>query len=87
MKIFFYKAIFIFFLFLLGFHFSFNYTSKKLSNFVNEKISKDSIEVIKESIRAEIKSAIQKDEYIKPEDAKLINQFLNKIRSDLEKNK
>ena len=87
MKIFFYKAVLIFFLFLLAFHFSFNYASKKLLNLVNEKISKDSLEIIKENIREEIKTAIQKDDYIKPEDAKLINQFLKKIKSDLEKNK
>ena len=43
------------------------------------------IEIIKENIREEVQTAIQKDDYIKPEDAKLINQFLNKIRSDLEK--
>ena len=87
MKIFFYKSVIVFFFFLLAFHFSFNYASKKISSLVNEKISKDSIEIIKENIREEIQTAIQKDDYIKPEDAKLINQFLNKIRSDLEKNK
>jgi hypothetical protein len=87
MKIFFYKSVIVFFLFLLAFHFSFNYASKKISGLVNEKISKDSIEIIKENIREEVQTAIQKDDYIKPEDAKLINQFLNKIRSDLEKNK
>ena len=36
-----------------------------------------------DKIRDEIKKAIKKDRYLSKEDAKLINQFLNKIRSEL----
>ena len=41
--------------------------------------------MIKEKIREEIKVAIEKDEFISKEDANLINNFFNKIRSDLNK--
>lgn len=87
MKLFFYKSILIFFLFLLAFHFSFGYASKKISSFINEKLSKDSIQILKDKIKDELKTAVEKENYIKPEDAKLLNKFLNKIKSDLEKNK
>ena len=47
--------------------------------------SKENIEMVKEKIREEIKVAIEKDEFISKEDANLINNFFNKIRSDLNK--
>ena len=50
-------------------------------------MSKDSIEIIKEKIKNEMKVALTKEDYIKPEDAVLINNFLDKIKSDLNKNK
>ena len=87
MKLFFYKSILIFCLFLLAFHYSFGYASKKISSLINEKLSKDSIQILKNKIKDELKTAIEKENYIKPEDAKLLNKFLNKIKSDLEKNK
>ena len=36
-----------------------------------------------EKIREELKKAIKKDRYLSKEDAKLINQFINKIRNEL----
>ena len=36
-----------------------------------------------EKLRAEIKKAIKKERYLSKEDAKLINEFLNKIRIEL----
>ena len=32
-----------------------------------------------------MRNAINKETYIKPDDAKLINQFINKIKEDLKK--
>ena len=43
---------------------------------------KDSVD----KIRSEMKRAIEKDRYLSKEDAKLINDFLNKIRSELKDN-
>ena len=87
MKLFFYKSVIVFFLFLLAFNLSYGYVSKKIDYLINEKVSKNSIEIIKEKIKNEMKVALTKEDYIKPEDAVLINNFLDKIKSDLNKNK
>lgn len=85
MKIFFYKSLLVFFLFLVAFHFSFSYVIKKSKSEINNFISKDKLEVLKNKIREEIKSATVKDDYINKEDAILLNKFLDKIKSDLKK--
>ena len=85
MKIFFYKSLLVFFLFLVAFHFSFSYVIKKSKSEINNFISKDKLELLKNKIREEIKSATVKDDYINKEDAILLNKFLDKIKSDLKK--
>ncbi len=45
--------------------------------------SKENVEVIKDKIRDEIRSAINKERYLSKEDAQLINDFINKIKEDL----
>ena len=87
MKIFFYKSILIFFLFLTAFHFSFGYIVKKIEKDIDTNISKEKAEEFKVLIREEMKNAINKEDYIKPEDAIIINKFIEKIKSDLNKNK
>ena len=47
--------------------------------FLSKEGRKDSVE----KLREEIKKAIKKDRYLSKEDAKLINQFLNKIMIEL----
>ena len=86
MKIFFYKSILVFALFILAVHFSFGIITKQLKREYSKLISKEKVEHIKNKIRSEAKTAINKDTYINPEDAKLINNFLDKIKSDLEQN-
>ena len=71
---------------MVAFHFSFNYVYKRVSSEFNDAFSKDKIESIKNKIRLEAKTAISKDVYINPEDAKIINKFLDKIKSDLKQN-
>ena len=83
MKLFIYKSLLVLFLFLVGFHYSYNYIEKKISIVIQENLSKEKIELLKKKIREEMKVAIDKDDYISKEDADLINKFLNKIRSDL----
>ena len=85
MKLFFYKSLIIFFLFLLSFHLSFGYLLKKIKTEISIHYSKDNAEILKSKIREEMKNAINKETYINPEDAKLINQFINKIKEDLKK--
>ena len=58
---------------------------KKILTEINNSFSKDNIEKIKIKLRAELNNAITKDVYIKPEDARIINKLLEKIKSDLEK--
>jgi len=45
--------------------------------------SKENVEIVKNKMRNEIKSAIEKDSYLTPEDALLINNFLNKLKKEL----
>ena len=87
MKIFFYKSMLVFFLFLVAFHLSYGYISKRVKSLVDESISRESLQLIKDKIKDEMKVALTKEDYISPEDAKLINMFLEKVKTDLNKNK
>tara|TARA_B100000965_G_scaffold207021_1_gene172977 strand:+ start:3259 stop:3522 length:264 start_codon:yes stop_codon:yes gene_type:complete len=87
MKFFFYKSLIVAFVFLITFHLTFNYVYKKIKTEINNTFSKDNIENIKNKIRSEFEVAINKDIYINPEDAKIINKFLEKIKSDLNRSK
>jgi len=87
MKIFFYKSILVFALFILAVHFSFGIITKELKREYSKLISKEKLEGLKIKIREEMLNAINKEKYIKPEDALIINQYLEKIKNDLEKNK
>ena len=83
MKLFFYKSVLIFFLFLIGFHFSFNYVVKVTKSKIETNFSKGKIELMKKKIKGEMKTAVEKDVFISQEDAKLINSILDKIASNL----
>jgi len=87
MKLFFYKSILVFFLFLAAFHFSFGYVVKKIEKNIETNISKEKAEEFKSLIIDEMEKAIVKEDYIKPKDALIINKFIDKIKSDLNKNK
>jgi len=83
MKIFLYKfAIILFGLFLL-FEFTIGskikYYERKLTNI----LSKQNIELIKQKAKDEMRIAINKDVYLDPKDAKLLNQFIKKIQKEL----
>jgi hypothetical protein len=55
------------------------FTKNKVSN----NFSKENIEVLKEKIKNEMKTGINKDVFISKEDAQIINGFLDKIITDL----
>ena len=40
-------------------------------------------ENIKEKLRDELRNAVSKENYLSPEDAKLINEFINKLKKEL----
>ena len=59
--------------------------SKKLLDNRNKfsKIEQTKNSEVKNKIRLEAQTAINKDVYINPDDAEIINKFLDKIKSDL----
>ncbi len=77
----------IFFLFLIAFHLSFSYMFKNIKTELKDNFSKEKVLILKSKIKNEMNDAINKDVYIKPDDAKLINDFINKIKTDLNKGK
>ncbi len=83
MRMFVYKSLFIFVCIFLLFHFTIGVKIKQLSHELEKMQSKENIEVFKNKIRGELKNALEKDKYLDPEDAKLINDFINKLQEEL----
>ncbi len=83
MKIFVYKTLFVFVCIFLLFQLTVGIKLKQLNNELQKLKSKDTMEIIKNKFRKEMKSAISKENYLNPEDAKLINEFINKIQKEL----
>jgi len=83
MKSFIYKAIIIVLAIVIIFEFTvgskINEISSKFNYFATKEGRKEG--VVK--IREEMKRAIKKERYLSKEDAKLLNQFLNKITAEL----
>jgi hypothetical protein len=86
MKIFIYKTLIIFFLIVLGFQLTFNYASKKINREMDNITSKENIDSFKNVLRLQMKEAVEKEEFIKKEDAELIKAFIDKIKIDLYQN-
>ena len=83
MKIFVYKTLFIFVCIFILFHLTVCAKINQLRNELTMLKSKDNIEIIKDKLRNELKTAISKENYLSPDDAKLINEFLNKLKKEL----
>ena len=73
MKIFIYKSLIIFFLIIVGFKLTFSYIQKTIERKIDNLGSKENIDIIKETLRNQMKDALEKDAFIKKEDADLIN--------------
>ena len=86
MKTFVYKTLFVFLLFYLLFQFTIGAKIKEFENQLYNLKSKENAEMIKNKLRDELNNAISKENYLNEEDAKLINDFLNKIKSELKNN-
>jgi len=84
MKIFVYKTLFVFVCIFLLFQLTIGAKIKQANNELNKLKSKENIEKIKDKLRDELKNAISKENYLAPEDAELINKFINKLKSELE---
>ena len=83
MKIFVYKTLFVFACIFLLFQLTVGIKLKQLNNELQKLKSKETMEIIKNKFRKEMKSAISKENYLNPEDAKLINEFILKIQKEL----
>jgi|TARA_B110000211_G_C14015319_1_gene525107 hypothetical protein len=86
MKIFIYKTLFIFFLTFILFQLTIGVKLKQLNRQIEYIKSDENIQVLKEKIRKELRSATTKENYLKKEDAILINNFLKKIKTELNQN-
>ena len=83
MKLFVYKALFVFVCLFLLFQLTVGAKIKQLKNELEKLKSKENIEIIKNKLREEMKNAVNKENYLSPDDTKLINEFLNKIKKEL----
>tara|TARA_B100001250_G_C19814618_1_gene797652 strand:- start:3843 stop:4103 length:261 start_codon:yes stop_codon:yes gene_type:complete len=83
MKIFIYKILTAFVLILILYKLTIGHTLKIIETKIQNFNSKENVEQIKEKVRNEIKDGLNKDRYLTNEDAKLINDFLNKIKKEL----
>lgn len=84
MRIFIYKSLFLIILIYILFQLTIGYTVKKIKGEIYNLKSKENIEFIKNKIRDEINTAIKKDELLDERDKKLINDFIKKIKKELQ---
>ena len=84
MKLFIYKTLFVFLLIYLLFQLTIVLIVKKIKEEIYNFKSKENVELIKKKIRSELDYAIKKDKYLDENDAKLINDFLKKIKNELQ---
>ena len=83
MKIFVYKTLFILVCVFIFFQLTVGTKIKQLNNKLEEFKSQENINYMKNKLRDEMKNAIRKDRYLNPDDAKLINDFITKLKKEL----
>ena len=83
MKIFLYKTIIAVVAIVLVYEFTIAKQIKKFSSQGDILLSKEGRKEGVDKLREEIKKAIKKERYLSKEDAKLINEFINKIIIEL----
>ena len=84
MRIFIYKSLFLIILIYILFQLTIGYTVKKIKGEIYNLKSKENIEFIKNKIRDEINEAIKKDKLLDERDKKLINDFIKKIKKEIQ---
>lgn len=83
MKIFIYKSIIVFFLFIIAFHVTVNYKLRSYEKELKSFSSEENKEKYKNKIKDEMRKAIKKENYFTVEEKNLINDFLQKIKKEL----
>ena len=84
MKIFFYKSLISFIFIFVFYQLTIGAKVRNLESKINNITSSENIEFIKNKVREELKNAVAKDKYLENEDAVLLRNFFNKIKSELE---
>ena len=87
MKQFIYKTIVFIGAIILIYEFTIGKQINKYTDKLNTISSKEGRKESVNKLREEIKKGIKKERYLSKEDAKLINQFLNKIKTELSEDK
>ena len=87
MKIFIYKSLIVIFLVFVLFHTTIGYVLRDYESKIYNTFDKEKISFIREKIREEIKDGINSDRIQSQEDAALLNEFINKIRSEINSSK
>ncbi len=83
MKIFIYKSLFVFFLFIIAFHVTINFKLRQYENHLKSFTHKQEREKIINKIKNEMAKAIEKDNYFTEEERNLINNYIKKIKEEL----
>ena len=83
MKLFIYKSLFIFFLIFLLFQLTIGSLIKNYEKKIDHYFSNYYLNHLKLKIREEMKNAVEKGNYLNPEDAELINKFLEKLKKEI----
>ena len=83
MKLFIYKALVAFFLIFLLFKLTIGTLIHNYEEKLDSYLSKENLSNIKIKMRKEMKNAIEKENYLEPEDAELINKFLKKLQKEI----
>ena len=83
MKLFIYKSLIIFFLVFLLFKLTVGSLIKNYEKKIDTYFSKVYVNQIKEKIKEEMQNAIEKENYLNPEDADLINKFFSKLQNEI----
>ncbi len=87
MKLFIYKSLIVIFLVFVLFHTTIGYVLRDYEGKIYNTFDKEKISFIREKIREEIKDGINSDRILSQEDAALLNDFINKIRSEINSSK
>ena len=83
MKQYIYKIVIAIIAIILVYEFTVGKQIKQFTSQSNVILSKEGRKETVEKLREEIKKAIKKERYLSKEDAKLINEFIKKISSEL----
>ena len=76
-------VVFIFLMIILLFHLTVGPILKDAEQAISNINSKENVEYMKSKLRDELKNAIDKENYFKESDRKLIILFIDKIKSEL----